>query len=427
MTHQFDPVEHPRGHPDNRGGFSLKKQSPPEGVLGAGAAEWPSIGGEPQRWVSKTQPDALARRHDGAYVSAVPPFIADRSVALPADVIALADEASEALVRFDSSLAGEVAPFAALLLRSEAAASSQIENLTASARSILTAELGETTRQNAKMIASNTKAMAAAIDLADELTTESVLAMHRILLDGDSNHVAGAWREEPVWIGTSGLSPLGADYVAPDSRRVAALMEDVMRFARRDDLPRLAMTAIAHAQFETIHPFTDGNGRTGRALMQAMLRGKGLTRNVTVPVSAGLLADTKAYHAALTSYRAGELTPIVEMTAEASFRAVQNATQLVQEVRDVQAGWKSSVRARRDSAVWKVLDLVARQPVMNAQSVAAHLGVTPTNAYPFLRSLTDAGILKAKAEYRMGTLWRSDDILGALDRFAERAGRRTRS
>jgi len=70
--------------------------------------------------------------------------------------------------------------------------------------------------------------------------------------------------------------------------RVPDAMRDLLQFARRDDLPVIPQVAILHAQFETIHPFPDGNGRTGRALMHAALRAKGVTRHVSVPISAGL-------------------------------------------------------------------------------------------------------------------------------------------
>ncbi|GAA1767740.1 hypothetical protein GCM10009747_30560 [Agromyces humatus] len=129
----------------------------------------------------------------------------------------------------------------------------------------------------------NTRAMQSALTLADELTPDSVREMHRVLMDG-TNHTPGDWRTQPVWIGRSARSPVGATFVAPQHERVPGLMDDVMAFARRDDLPVLAQVAIVHAQFETIHPFTDGNGRTGRALVQSMLRGKDITRSVTVPV-----------------------------------------------------------------------------------------------------------------------------------------------
>ena len=123
---------------------------------------------------------------------------------------------------------------------------------------------------------------------------------------------AGRWRTEQVWIGGDGYSPHRQSFIPPHHEHIPALIADLLAFARRTDVPLLTQSAIAHAQFETIHPFTDGNGRTGRALIHAMLRGPGLTRNVTVPVSAGLLTDTAAYFEAFTAYRAGNPEAIVE-------------------------------------------------------------------------------------------------------------------
>ena len=117
-------------------------------------------------------------------------------------------------------------------------------------------------------------------------------------------------------------SPHDAMFVPPRHETVPAAIEDLIGFIDRDDLPVLAQAALAHAQFETIHPFPDGNGRTGRALIHAELRNKRLTRNVTVPVSAGLLVDTDAYFEALTAYRLGDTAPIVEQLAAAAFAAV---------------------------------------------------------------------------------------------------------
>ena len=162
------------------------------------------------------------------------------------------------------------------------------------------------------LIVANVHAMTAAISLAGRIDADAVLQMHRALL-GDANpSAAGRWRDEQVWIGGSDYGPHGADYVAPHHSRVEAAIDDLVRFIDREDVPILAHAALAHAQFETIHPFTDGNGRTGRALLHAQLCNKGLTRHVTVPVSAGFLTDTDAYFAALTSYRAGDPIPIVE-------------------------------------------------------------------------------------------------------------------
>ncbi len=185
---------------------------------------------------------------------------------------------------------------------------------------------------------------------------------------------------------------------------------------------------MSHAQFETIHPpFTDGNGRTGRALVQAMLRNKGgLTHQVTVPVSAGLLADTGAYFAALTSYRDGDAAPIVESFSRATiFLAIDNGRQLVADLREIRESWNGVITARSDSAVWKVADLLTRRPVVNAVLLAQELGIESTNAHRYLNPLTKAGILiETTNGPPRNRVWRSPEILAALDAFAERAGRR---
>jgi Fic family protein len=202
------------------------------------------------------------------------------------------------------------------------------------------------------------------------------------------------------------------------------VISDLIEFAQRADTPALPQIAVAHAQFETIHPFTDGNGRTGRALVQAMLRNKGLTRRLTVPVSAGLLADTGAYFAALTSYREGDAAPIIECFARASSRAIDNGRLLVAELRDIRRRWNDAIVARSDSAVWKVAELLTRRPVVNAALLAAELGIDSTNAHRYLAPLTEAGILIETTNRARNRIWRAPEVLAALDAFAERAGRR---
>jgi len=217
--------------------------------------------------------------------------------------------------------------------------------------------------------------MESALAAADHLSPESILNMHRALMDGtNDSEGAGQWRDEQVWIGSSHVSPIGADFVPPHHTHVPALMDDVMDYARRTDIPALVQVAIAHAQFETIHPFTDGNGRTGRAL-HAMLKHRGVASHVTVPVSAGLLADVRNYHDALTAYRAGDPDRIITVTAEASFLAIENGTRLAEDVVAITESWASKITARRDSAVWPVLDLLARQPVVNAAVLESKLGL----------------------------------------------------
>lgn len=358
------------------------------------------------------------------YTAAVPASIATQDYVPSSDLTSLAEDAVLAITRFDSTVGTEIAPFSSILLRSEAAASSRIENLTASARAILSAEAGDTSKRNATQIAANTASMRAALSLAADLNADAILAMHAALMDGAERHTPGQWREEPVWIGTRDLSPVGAEFVAPDSARVPALIDDLVRYISRNGIPVLIQAAIAHAQFETIHPFTDGNGRTGRSLLQAMLRAKGVTRLVTIPVSAGLLTDTDGYHRARTSYRAGSPDAIIALVARSCFTAINNADRLVADIVKARTRWREVVRARKDSALWQVIDVASRQPVLNANIVAEELGMSPTNVYRYLDQLAEAGVLQGFNIHRQGRFWRADEILRALDAFAARAGRR---
>lgn len=194
-------------------------------------------------------------------------------------------------------------------MRSESAASSEIEQLTANARRISLARLGDGSRPNATLIARNTNALEAALQLAATLDLDAILTMHRVLLEDSEPHYAGKLREQPNWIG--GDSPVTAMFVPPEHRDVPEALEDLVHFMARTDLPALVQAVIAHAQFETIHPFIDGNGRTGRALGSAILRSRGTTRNFTVPISSGLLTNTSDYSDALNEYRQGNIDPII--------------------------------------------------------------------------------------------------------------------
>lgn len=387
---------------------------------------WPSLHWEELEWRSSSPPDLASRslreRHAGPYQAAIVPKIADEDLALPSAILAAADDATTEITRFDAELGNEITHFGALLLRSESASSSQIENLTAGARAIALAELGEGgSARNAALIVANVHAMNAAIELADQLDAEAILTMQSTLMDHDGED---GWRKEQVWIGGTSYGPHEAAFVPPHHKRIRHAVDDLVTFINRDDLPALAHAAIAHAHFETIHPFVDGNGRTGRALIHAMLRAKGMTQHVTVPVSAGLLSDTDAYFDALTSYRKGNPGPIVVRLAEASLLAVTNGSQLVAELREIRAGWTSTIAARRDAVAWRLADLLLRQPVIDAAIVQNELGAQSANAHRAIRQLEEAGVIAEFSGRQRRRLWQAPQVLAVLDDFAARATRR---
>ena len=392
--------------------------------------EVPAAGWAEHNWLP-SEPELFSRskvrRQSGPYQSAVPARIASWTPTLSAELAADIDEASRALLDFDAYAgfrlgSGDPAlgPMAAILLRTESASSSQIENLTTSARQLAIAELDGGSTPNATLIVGNVRAMEAAIALSERLDTDAVLGMHRELMRGQKAYVAGAFREQLVWIGGEDAGPRGAAYIAPQQELVPGLISDLLRFATRVDLPPLAQVAVAHAQFEIIHPFTDGNGRTGRALAHAMLRRTGLTRNQTVPVSAGLLVNTDSYVVALTAYREGDAEPIVRRFADATRFASATGIRLVDALADILEADRERLTGLRSQAVaWHVLPLLVGQPVVNSRYLTRELGVHEATVKRTLDSLVERGVLVERTGYRRNRIWQHLGILDVLDGYAE--------
>lgn len=387
--------------------------------------DWPSVAYEERSWTPTTEiPRRWRTTYAGPYLAAVVPTIESVVVDTPSAVAALADEAATMLAAFDAELGVELVPYGAILLRSESASSSRIERLTASARSVALAELGDRSRRNATEIAANTAAMRAALRLADRVDEAAILDTQRTLLD-DVQPDAVGWRDQQVWIGASSYGPHTAAFVPPHHERVRPAVADLVAFVERDDLPVVVQAAIAHAQFETIHPFTDGNGRTGRALLHAIFRAKGLTRHVAVPVSSGLLVDVDRYFDALDAYRNGEPGPIIERVSEAIHAAVVNGRALVESVRSIRQRWSDVLVARPQATVWRALDVIVRQPVLDSALLQRAIDVRAQAADDAIGRLVDIGALEQVTVGRRNRKYAAPEILAALDDFADRGGRRT--
>jgi len=207
----------------------------------------------------------------------------------------------------------------------------------------------------------------------------------------------GCIREEQGWIG--GPTPFEAHLVTPPATAINGLLADLLTFVNSADFEPIAAAAIAHAQFEIIHPFADGNGRIGRVLISWLL-----TRRIHLltppPVSVRLAADIGGYTAGLTEYRFRHANSRVAWFANAISAASQAQCQLVGEVRRIRAGWEhklsdcGKVRSlRSDAGAWRVLDLLPRHLVLTAPDVVRTLGLSRPAAGTALRVLADANIL----------------------------------
>lgn len=392
---------------------------------------WETLPWEPQRTVFPAN-RAERRAMRGSYEAAIPAEIAAASMSVDSVALAAADDARAEISRFDAELSSmlpgtEIAPLAAVLMRTESASSSQIENITAGAKALALAELGVAKYgSNAELVAANVDAMRRAVDLADDVTPASILAIHEALMRGQTHADPGRFRTEQVWIGGGSASPHAALFVPPHHSRVPTAIEDLCAFIARTDVPLLAQAAIAHAQFETIHPFNDGNGRTGRALVHAMLKLGGATTRATIPVSAGLVADTRSYFDALTHYRDGDAGPIVARFAAASFAAIGNGRQLARDLLAIHEKWSEKITARRTASVWKVLPMLLSQPAVTSTLIQQATGLSQPAADGVIAQLRKAGIVDKAAGVQRYVVWVAGDVTKALDDFADRARRRGR-
>lgn len=420
-----------RGRPDGGRWREYERAGSGVALQPGGGGSWPAVEHEEVDWhledrIAATLDVFERRRRSRPYRAAVTPDIAelDPAAAVAPDTLEAINDVAPAIIRLDAEMSALPVPMPAVLLRSESVASSQIERLTTSARNLAIAELGLDTRGNAKLVAANTRAMTRALEAGDEVTPEAILAIHRALLAESEPDVAGRWRQQQVWIGASAASPHGADYIAPVHARVPAAIDDLCAFAARRDVHPLVQAAVVHAQFETIHPFTDGNGRTGRVLIHTMMRRSGLTTSATVPVSAGLLRDTAAYFRSLDSYRAGDPNPIVRQVAFGALEAAHNGRELAGEITRIRGRWRESIRARSDSGAWRLADELFAQPVVNAEHVSRILAVSDRAARNAIEVLEEAGVLKRATVARRNVVWQAPEVLRAMDDFAARAGRR---
>jgi Fic family protein len=385
-------------------------------------------------------PSGLPRR-DGRgceYEAYSPDGLAGREFSFSgttATEVANAERAVERLNRNTRGLVDSEA-VARLLLRAEAVASSKIEGLDVGPRRLLEAQaaavLGESAQDvTANEVLNNIEAMRWALDAlpSDEpVGLQHVLEIHRRLLTGTRlEEHAGRLREEQNWIGGSSYNPCSAVFVPPPHDRVRGLLEDLCEFCNGDDLPAVAQAALAHAQFETIHPFVDGNGRTGRALIHVILRRRDLAPVVVPPVSLVLATWPQDYVNGLTAtrYRSDSdsddardgLDRWVGLFAAAVARAVGDAELYEQRVAEMQADWRSALgKVRANSAVDLLVNALPGAPVITVQSAAALIGRSDQAVNEAIPRLVDAGVL---SQTTIGQRNRAFEALGLVEAFTD--------
>ncbi len=367
----------------------------------------------------------------GAYEAYLPDKLADARIALEQDVSKAVVEATALMRELDCSaeVLTDTEPIARLLMRSEALASSKIEGMTVPAKKILEIEaldeLGVSHRLDSAevMALANIAAMRAAVEnvgTGDDITLETLCEINRMLTRGSQvEDWGGKLRNVQNWIGGSNYSPVGAVYVPPAPERISELMEDLVAFCNESHLPALAKAAIAHAQFESIHPFVDGNGRTGRALIQMILRREGAAGNTVPPISLVLATDKAAYIAQLTAFRsdgspaleAPACQELIRFFAEKTIEACNVAMVFERRMRALQQRWAERVRPRSGSAAERLLLVLPGNPVVSVASAARLCDRSKEAVRNAIPALMEAGVLHQTSKNRKSNIYCADEVL----------------
>lgn len=391
--------------------------------------EWPAHSYEERPWQQTVRAGRREDRMLKEVEVAVPPAIASLPVVLSPTIVADINQATAEIVRLDQEGRHSLAGLAAFLVRTDSLASSKIEHIDATPVDLAKAMLGTRASKSAQL---TLNAVRATMELIDSTSTskdtsrislDHIEQAHTILLRDDPHEAtyAGILRPMQNWIGGSDYSPRNALYVPPPPELVPELMRDLIAFANRDDIPAVVQAGIVHAQFESIHPFTDGNGRVGRALINTVLRRRGLTTTTVVPIAAALLVDVDEYFRQLHAYVEGSIDEFCEYFAQATRVACQASQESVAELAGLSEQWQEEINPRKGSTVSALLPLLVATPVVDADLVAKLTDAHVDSAYGAIGQLEEAGILHEITGRKRERIWVAHEVMEELDRLLERA------
>ncbi len=367
------------------------------------------------RWEPRFDGMTRRDRQGCSYDAYVPDPLVGWNLTLPSDLAADIADAETAIIDLNQTEALSVGfeGIARFLLRAESVASSKIEGLEAGPRRLVEAEAavalgGRSADRVAVEILGNIDAMESAIDAASgeaAVSLSDLLQIHQTLMErSPTPDLGGAVREEQNWIGGSSYNPCSAAYVPPPAEYVDRLLDDLVTYANGEDHSPLVQAALTHAQFETIHPFADGNGRSGRALVHIVLRRRTISPRVTPPISLVLATWSDDYISGLTGYRHEHAANSTERSeaahmwlrtfAGATLRACADATDYATRIEHLTDEWRSELGTiRRASALDLLIAVLPAVPLLTVESASRLINRSEVAAAGAINRLLDTGIL----------------------------------
>ena len=398
-----------------------------------GPPDWPAHTPEVRPWRQSVKRGPKADRELAEITVMRPPFIAEAPFVADRPLHVTMQNTLGGIAQLDRTHRGRLGGLNQLLLRTESVASSKIENVEASLADYGRAVMGASANASAVSMAAATEALSGIIrdvDATGEIRREALHAAH---LDLFRNHPsehqrAGRVRTVQNWIGGSDYTPRNALYVPPPPDTVDDYLDDLFAFANRDDVPVVVQAAVVHAQFESIHPFIDGNGRIGRTLIHAVLRRRKVTRHLTVPIASGLVAHREQYFDALNDYRAGYAYTLVAMLSSAMTIATHESRATASNLLEVRREWDAALGpVRPGSAVHRILESLPSRPILTADDVAERLELSSSTAHSAIARLHEAGVLQPSSRRQRNRVWAAQDILDELTDLNDRIGALSRT
>jgi Fic family protein len=359
------------------------------------------------------------------YDAFIPLDLAALDVKLDVNVIGAVSEAEQAIRDLNAVPANDLRAMGRLLLRSESIASSKIEGMQLDARELARAEAkldtGGRVSDTARDVIANIDAMIVAVDHAasvDRFETSDILAIHKKLMERATNrHVVGRLRTEQNWIGGNDYNPCNADFVPPPPEDVPRLLRDLCDAMNANLLPPIVQAALVHAQFETVHPFHDGNGRTGRALIHVVLRRRRIAMHYVSPISVALAAAKGRYVAGLTAFRTDDVQGWIQYFADAALSSARLATRYLNAVRELGERWKDQLHGspkapRSDAAAWRLIEALPGHPTITSAVAAEATDRSRPQVLLAIEQLVAAGVLTPLSSNRRNMAW---EAVGLLD------------
>lgn len=381
-------------------------------------------------WESNSWLDAPAKYRRACHYDAfVPDELARLAIELTGEIAGVLSDADSFVRRLNADEDIALAPLAHLLLRTESIASSKIEGLQVGARQLARAEVegaGNAVSTTAAELIDNIAAMELAIEQAASVRSfgrDDIIAIHeRLMRHAPNARVAGVIRAEQNWIGGNDYNPCAADFVPPPPEAIDGLLDDLCTAVNDDLLPPLVQAALVHAQFETIHPFADGNGRTGRALIHVVLKRRGVAPRFVPPISVVFAAARDRYIAGLTAFRANGLNQWIEQFAAATAKAASLAEGYLAEIKHLRDGWRRRLAEhtdapREDAAAWKIIDQLPGHPIITTQLAEQLTGRATSAVYVAIDQLAAAGVLSPTSDSRRNRSWEAVGLLPIIERL----------